>query len=160
MSGPLLDQFPSPQSRSIARGAVALAVVLCLSLVAAACGGDDDGAAAPTDVAAELPDVPESDYEDLTGQASVVIEARDNTFVPQYAVVSPGTEITFENRGRNPHNVIAVEAGAFVDIPTEDLQPGDSPSMVMEDPGDFPYYCSLHATPSRGMIGRIRVAEE
>ena len=29
-------------------------------------------------------------------------------------------------RGRNPHNVISVESGAFADIPTEDLQPKES----------------------------------
>ena len=89
----------------------------------------------------------------------MVIDTRDNTFGPQYVIVSPGTEVTWDNRGRNPHNVIAVEAGSFRDVPTEDLGPGDTASRTFDEPGEYPYYCSLHATPSRGMTGRIRVAE-
>ena len=50
---------------------------------------------------------------------------RDNTFGPQYITVSPGTEITFTNNGRNPHNALPVEEGAFEDVAVDELQPDD-----------------------------------
>lgn len=157
MSAPLLDSSAvRPRRRS--RLAVG-AVVALLALVGAACGGDDDGGSAGGGATADLPTVEDSEYVDETGETAVTVQARDNVFVPQYVTVTKGTEVTFDNRGRNPHNVIAVEAGAFTDIPTEDLQPGDTASIVFDEVGEFPYYCSLHATPSKGMTGRIRVVE-
>lgn len=165
MSASLLDSSPDRYRTRRPRrmGALVIAVVVCLGLVLGACG-DDDGSgggsgAGQSDAVAELPEVADSEYEDMTGQESVTIDTRDNTFAPQYVTVSPGTEVVFENRGRNQHNVIAVEQGAFTDIPTEDLEPGATASIVFDDSGDYPYYCSLHATPSRGMTGRIRVAQ-
>ena len=96
----------------------------------------------------------------MTGEAQITIEAKDNKFEPQFVTVSPGTEITFVNEGRNPHNVIPVEKDEFEAITTEDFQPDDSGMLSFPDTGDFPYYCSLHGTPSAGMDGRIRVASE
>lgn len=143
-----------PSSRRRRLRGVAVAVLAAVSLVAAACG--DDSSSALDD----LPAVADSEYVDMTGQDTVTIVAKDNVFEPQYVTVSPGTRVVFDNRGRNPHNVIAVEQGAFEDVPTDKLQPGDTAELVFSDSGDFPYYCSLHATPTRGMTGRIRVAED
>ena len=141
---------------------IGLAVV-CAALVLGGCG-DDSGSGGSSDGAdggalEGLPVVADSEYEDLTGESEVVIAARDNNFVPQYVTISPGTKVTFINEGRNPYNVIAVEDGAFPDIPTEDLQPAAEADITFEDAGDFPYYCSLHGTPSAGMTGRLRVVE-
>jgi plastocyanin len=155
MSASLLDSGDPPR---LARGRAGRRVVAVLVLLIAVAGcGDDDAAG---ELPADYPDVAESEYQDMTGQDSVTIDARDNTFSPRYVVISPGTEVTFANVGRNPHNAIAVQAGAFVDVPTNELQPGDSASRTFDSAGDYPYYCSLHATPTRGMTGRIRVAEE
>ena len=167
MSAPLLDSSPSVSllsdssspgriagSRRRSRLAVgALAVVVALG--AAACG--DDGGSGGGDASADLPAVADSEYTDKTGEDAVTVQARDNSFVAQYITVTAGTEVTFDNRGRNPHNVISVESGAFADIPTEDLQPKDTASITFDEVGEFPYYCSLHATTSKGMTGRIRV---
>jgi plastocyanin len=30
---------------------------------------------------------------------------------------------------------------------------------VLDEPGDYAYYCSLHGTPTAGMIGGLRVVE-
>jgi plastocyanin len=32
--------------------------------------------------------------------------------------------------------------------------------VQFDDAGDYPYYCSLHGTPTAGMDGRIRVADQ
>lgn len=96
-------------------------------------------------------------FEDLTGQEAVVIQTRDNSFDDQYVVVSPGTEVTFDNRGRNPHNAIPATDGAFAEIPTDALQPGDEVARTLEEPGEYAYYCSLHGTKTAGMTGTIVV---
>lgn len=133
--------------------------LLGLALLAAACGGDDGGSG-DSSALDGLPPVEDSEYEDLTGQAEVVIEARDNKFEGKYVIVSPGTKITFDNKGRNPHNVVPVDKEQFETIAADDLQPGDTASLQFDGAGDYPYYCSLHGTPTAGMDGRIRVAEQ
>lgn len=132
---------------------VLLGVVLITS---AACSSDSEGSGGdgPTD---GLPEVPASKFEDLTGKAEVTVEASDNVFTPRYITVSPGTEITFENVGIVPHNVMPAEEGAFEEIPTDDLAPDESATLVIDEPGTYPYYCSLHGTAKRGMNGRIVV---
>jgi plastocyanin len=134
--------------------AASLLIVAVVLALAGACA--DDGAdSAP----ASTSDVPEADFVDATGESTVTVEARDNVFVPEYVTVSPGTEVVFDNTGRNPHNAIAVDEGAFEDVTTDQLQPGDTATVVFEDPGSYPYYCSLHGTTTRGMVGEIRVVE-
>ena len=141
---------------------VILALTLPIVLFLVACSGSDSasGDAPGSDAAtADLTPVPASDFEDLTGEAATTVLAKDNSYVPQFITVSPGTKITFDNKGRAAHNVIPVEKGAFDKIPTEDLQPGDTDTIVIDEPGEYPYYCSLHGTPDKGMYGRIVVAE-
>lgn len=101
----------------------------------------------------------EVDWVDMTGQNSVTIEARDNVFVPENIVVSPGTEIVFHNTGRNPHNVIPVDDDDFEQIDVSKLQPKDEVSITLGADGEVPYYCSLHGTPTAGMKGRIKVGD-
>lgn len=101
----------------------------------------------------------EVDWVDKTGQSTVTIEARDNLFVPEHIVVSPGTEIIFENTGRNPHNVLPVEDGDFEQIDVSKLQPKDKSSITLDTSGEVPYYCSLHGTPKAGMRGIIKVQD-
>jgi plastocyanin len=125
---------------------------LALALVAGGCGGGDDAAA-------DLPAVADSEFEDLTGESSVKVDAVDNAFEPRYIRISPGTEVEFDNVGRNPHNVVPAEEGQFETIPTDQLQPGQQASLTFDEPGTYPYYCSLHGTASRGMTGRIVVEE-
>lgn len=108
----------------------------------------------PEDVGPDLTDVT---FDDLSGQTEVDVQARDNNFVKPFIEVSPGTTITFVNRGRNPHNVLPAVDGAFATIEADDLNPGDSQDLTFADPGDYPYYCSLHGTTTKGMVGVVRV---
>ena len=77
----------------------------------------------------------------------------------QYATISAGTEVTFDNGGRNPHNVVAVEPGAFEEIATEDFQPGDSYATTFDEPGIYAYYCTIHGAPGAGQIGSVTVVD-
>jgi plastocyanin len=95
---------------------------------------------------------------DMRGRRHVTITAIDNSFRPPYVVVAAGTVVEFENRGRNPHNVLPVDDGAFTPIATDAFEPGASRSVTFADAGDYPFYCSLHGTKTAGMVGGIRVA--
>jgi plastocyanin len=98
----------------------------------AGCGSDGSGAAV---------DLEGKDFVDQTGNSAVTIDAVDNNFRPEYAEISPGTTVTFDNRGRNPHNVLPVEEGAFEPVESEALEPGDTAEVVLDEPGDYAYYC-------------------
>jgi plastocyanin len=89
----------------------------------------------------------------------VLVEARDNVYVPQFIEVKKGTTITWENTGRNRHNVLPDDAGDFADIPVEELEPGMTASRTFDETGEFGYYCSLHGTATRGMFGAIKVVD-
>ncbi len=129
-------------------------VLLVLALSAAACGGGSSSSSSGGD---DLPAVPAKDFVDETGKKAVTVEAVDNNFDPQYVTVSKGTTITFTNVGRNPHNVVPVEQGAFTPIPTEKFAPGASGTVTLSTPGTYAYYCTLHGSSTRGMAGRIVV---
>jgi plastocyanin len=146
------------------RPLLALLALPALALTAA-CGSQasadqpTDGASTPTTEATSNSTIADEQFVDLTGKDEVVIETRDNAFVGQYVTISAGTKVTFDNRGRNPHNAVPVVSGAFEEIATEDLEPGMSASVVVDEPGEYPYYCTLHGTESAGMVGIIRVVD-
>ncbi|MCZ7631783.1 MAG: plastocyanin/azurin family copper-binding protein [Microthrixaceae bacterium] len=94
-----------------------------------------------------------------TGESEVTVDAVDNNFKPKYIEISKGTAVNFVNEGRNVHNVLPVEEGAFKPIDADDFDPGDDGTITFDKTGDFPYYCSLHGTKTKGMIGGIRVVE-
>jgi plastocyanin len=127
-----------------------LSSILLVAVTLVACSDGDDSGASDVTIG--------DDFVDHQGQDALVITVRDNSFDDQHVVVSAGTEITFDNKGRNAHNALPVEDGAFEEVPTEDLQPGDAATVTFDEPGEYPYYCSLHGTESAGMVGTIVVA--
>lgn len=138
------------------RRAGSAVVLVAAAALAAGCGGGSSSSSS-SGGAADLPEVPAKDFVDETGRKAVTVEAVDNNFDPQYVKVSKGTTITFSNVGRNPHNVVPVEQGAFTPIPTEKFAPGDSGTVTLNTPGTYAYYCTLHGAAARGMAGRIVV---
>ncbi len=140
------------------------AVIALAALGLGACGGGEDatGAAVTAPAAqapggSDVPDLSEMDFKDLTDQTEVTVRAQDNTFIAAYITVKAGTTVTWTNRGRTEHNVLPVVDGAFAPIEVDDLEPGMSASITFDEPGDFPYYCSLHGTKTKGMVGAVRV---
>lgn len=104
----------------------------------------------------------EKEFVDLTGRGEVEIKARDNTFIPAYIEISPGTTVSFQNIGRADHNVIPAEEGAFEPIEASEFAPRDTVEMTFDSEGTYPYpyYCSLHGTPDKGMVGAVRVVAD
>ena len=91
-------------------------------LLLAGCGESDPGGAAEggdtadeaTQEAIDLMD--EGKVATETGEEEVVVDAVDNNFKPKYIEVSKGTAVRFVNEGRNIHNVLPVQEGAFEPI--------------------------------------------
>ncbi len=142
-----------------------LLIIAAATAATAGCGSGEPAipmtqAATATTVApgeAGGPDLSTESFADLTGESTVEVQARDNAFVKPYIEVRAGTKVTFANRGRNQHDVQPVAEGSFAPIPATDFQPKDSGTITFSLPGDYSYYCSLHGTATKGMIGAIRV---
>jgi plastocyanin len=80
----------------------------------------------------------------------------DNTFRPGEVEVAAGTEVVWENGGRNDHNVLPVEGDDW-GVEADEFAPGDVYRHRFTEPGTYPYYCSLHGTTTAGMVGSIVV---
>ena len=155
-----ISEWSGPRCRALAPLASTLVyrrlLILLLATVAAAigagCGAEDTGEAADPP-----PTVPD-DAVDVTGQSTVEIAVGDNNFEPQVVIVSPDTEVTWTNTGRNRHNVISSDdEPAFDQIDTEQLDEGGSASRAFAAVGAYPYYCSIHGSPTRGQRGSVLV---
>ena len=120
-----------------------------------AADADEDTATEPEEPAPI--EIPEGAL-DFTAFDTVALDIQDNAFTQRVVVVKAGTEITWTNQGRNEHNVRPSIEGAFEPISTLALaEKGDSASLTFDEPGDFPYFCSLHGTATRGQTGRVIV---
>jgi plastocyanin len=88
-----------------------------------------------------------------------VVEMADNFFEPSTLVVEAGVPVRFENVGHAAHNAIDVDGGWTT---AELVDPGESDTVVIDEPGTYTYYCSLHAPAdaSGGMVGTLVVAED
>ena len=129
--------------------------VMLLSL--AACGVDpDDSLGATTTVAGAAPVVTYA----ANGKSDSVL-AIDNNFLPGTLTVVAGTEVVFDNNGRNAHNVVPADdpQAATWGVLDAEFQPKDTYSYVFTTPGTYVYYCTIHGTSKAGMFGTIVVTE-
>jgi plastocyanin len=113
----------------------ALAVLL-VGMTLGGCGGSDDVT--------------------LVEGVEEAVVVLDNTFRPDRIEVAAGTEVVWDNRGRNDHNVLPVEGDAW-GAEAAVFAPGDTYRHRFVEPGTIPYYCSLHGTTTKGMVGTIVV---
>lgn len=148
-------------ARRSGRLALGLVVVVMAALMTACGDGADSSAATPTTAASvdTLVDLSNVEWVDRTSESEVVIQSRDNTFLPGHVIVKVGTPITFRNVGRTEHNALPVDEISFIGIEAKDFNPKDEHTISFDKPGDYPYYCSLHGSPTKGMIGAIRVVK-
>ncbi len=83
----------------------------------------------------------------ISTERQVTVEVVDDGFEPDHLTVRPGTEITWEFKGRAEHDVTE-DRGAFE---SGTLRRGDEFSQALDEPGTYYYYCTLH----HGMQGTL-----
>ena len=101
------------------------------------------------------------------------IQSLDNSFRPVDFEIAAGTEVMFDNRGRNDHNIlpdtVKDDAGLTAllasdtsptawGVASTDFVPGDTYSHLFNVPGTYNYYCSIHGAPGAGMYGTLTVS--
>ena len=87
---------------------------------------------------------------------TVKVSAVDNYFQDQDITVTAGSKVVWTNLGRNDHNIKTVDAGDF-GVDTKGFGPGASYAATLSTPGTYHYYCTIHGTAERGMVGTIQV---
>jgi plastocyanin len=154
------------------RLAALAATVLLGGTLAAGCGGGDSsaspgsgagsdggglsssGAGGDPTAGGEVPD----DVVKVEGTEAAVT-ALDNSFRVENIEVAPGTTVTWDNRGRNEHNLLPVKGSGW-GVEVDAFQPGDTYRRTFDTPGVYHYYCSIHGTTDGGMIGTVVVADD
>ena len=88
----------------------------------------------------------------------VEVQALDNTFRPADLVIEAGTEVVFDNVGRNEHDVVP-EPGSIQGwgVGEDRFAPGDRYAHVFTEPGEYLYLCTIHGVDRKGMVGTITV---
>jgi plastocyanin len=152
-----------------------VSAALITSIALTACGADAPDAA-PSDV--KSPSEVEVGITTTIATVppngeSITIQVLDNSYRPFEYEIKAGTEVVFENRGRNDHNILPEsvkdDAGltallASDSSPTAwgvispDFVPGDTYSHLFNVPGVYNYYCSIHGAPGAGMFGTLVVS--
>jgi plastocyanin len=157
-----------------ARPMLGVAFALALALATAACGGDDGGGAGlsggaqgDTESDTDSSDVNGSANSDITLPDEIVeltgspaeVRAIDNTFDAEGVRVAAGTTIRWTNQGRQDHDVVPAGEtepetwGADLD----EFHPGDTYEHTFTEPGTYNYYCTIHGTEAKGMVGVVIV---
>jgi plastocyanin len=134
--------------------------VVMVSLVA--CGGSSDSASVDS-VVITVP---------ATGE-SVTVDVLDNSIRPLILEIAAGTEVVFDNQGRNDHNLLPDLVSSDVKlrellstdssatawgVASTDFPPKATYAHVFTTPGVYTFYCSIHGVPGAGMFGTIRVS--
>jgi plastocyanin len=83
------------------------------------------------------------------------VSAIDDVFSAGIVRVQPGATVEWTNDGRSRHTIQADDGAWDSGI----VAPGGEFAHTFDEPGVFPYFCSLHGTPGAGMIGTIVVGD-
>jgi plastocyanin len=124
------------------------------ALLLGACGTDHPATA--TDRGAAPAPAPANAASAAVSSGSATVTAVDNSFKAETVTVTAGTTVTWTNAGRNNHNVKPVEAADY-GVDTAAFLPGTTYSATFSTPGTYHYYCTIHGTKDRGMIGTVEV---
>jgi len=141
-------------------GAIALAAA---SLSACASDPDDSLSAAAAAAAAAttipLVTVAQSDETFAANGKVERVLALDNNFIQAALTIEAGTEVLWENNGRNDHDVTPVDDldGVAWGVKSDVFVPKTTYSHVFEQPGTYAYFCTIHGTTKAGMVGTIVV---
>jgi plastocyanin len=127
------------QTRTSSRAISAVTVVFGCVLATSACAGSEASGSV-----------------DLVDGVEIDVDAFDNTFRPEDVIVQPGTVVVWTNKGRTKHNVLPVDNEDFR-VEAEQFGPDAIYRHRFNEPGEYAYYCSLHGTSTKGMVGTVIV---
>ena len=113
-------------------------------------GSDLPVATAPVPVA-----ITNSPTVSTTG-VTVFVIALDNNFRAQETTAHVGDVVQFTNKGKNDHDVVPKTGHAW-GVQIDGFHPGDVYSYAFTSAGVYPYYCTIHGTNEKGMVGTITV---
>jgi plastocyanin len=91
-------------------------------------------------------------------RGTVNVSMYDNFFAREVTRVPAGTTVRFPNKGRTPHNAVAVD-GTWR-TPAR-IAADDAATIVLDRPGVYRFYCSFHATEDgrQGMAATMVVGD-
>jgi plastocyanin len=134
--------------------------VVCLgALLAASCSSNGNKNAGPAEFRTVV---------DLRAKATgtypeVAVAVKDNDFVQPAIRINPGTTVRWDNQGRSPHDILPADAtqdfGGKFGVDAGKFKPGAAYEFRFDTPGVYRYYCSLHGSKDKGMIGEIVVGD-
>ena len=118
-----------------------------LTLLLAACGGDDEGNGGDGEACP-----------DLTGDETFTVTMSDNEFDPACAQVTRMQGLTLENTGSNPHTFTLDGTSIDVEVPGGETQNLEAPGAVLPA-ATYTVYCRFHGSADgSGMTMELRVA--
>jgi len=83
-----------------------------------------------------------------TGGTTVTVDIDDYEFLPAELEIAAGTTVTWTNVGQVPHTATAEDETFDTGV----LGRGKSGSYTFEEPGTYPYVCTLHPTDMRATV--------
>jgi plastocyanin len=84
------------------------------------------------------------------------ITALDNTFDERAIRVRAGTTVRWTNHGHQDHDIVPAEGDDW-GVDAGDFGPGTTYEHRFDRPGTYNYYCTIHGTAARGMVGVVVV---
>ena len=119
------------------RKSSALAAMVAVPMLTAACGGDSHAASDAT--------------VEPNGEVAEVLSL-DNNFIEQHLTVAAGTEVTWVNNGRNDHNILPEgdPAASQWGVTVDGFHPGDSYSVCSPNPVPTPISAASTGRPTPG----------
>jgi plastocyanin len=121
--------------RVLVLAAAVVTLVASVAAIGAAATSSDDGGG--SDVATTEPG-----GSTIAPTGSATVEIRDFAFNPAELTVQPGTVVTWTNGDGETHTVES-EDGTFS---SGDVDSGATFSFTFNEPGTFPYICSIHTS--------------
>lgn len=102
-------------------------VLIVVALLIAGCTGDE----------AEV-------VEDGEADAGTTVTVREFAFQEASALMEPDTRVTWENQDSVDHTVTSGTPNEPTGVFDEELPADGEVTILMDEPGDYPYYCRIH----------------
>ncbi len=136
-----------------------VAAIGSIALLAGACSSGSTKPATP----AAFPKVVDLRAKTSGEYPEVRVAVKDNNFDADAIRINPGTTVRWVNEGRGPHDIVPNDAaqhfGGPFGVSGEKFKPGAAYEFRFDTPGVYRYYCSLHGSKTKGMIGEIVVGD-